>query len=577
MGFNAQSFGIRIPQFHLKYSKSGSRSKHVETSCPVNLTMRIKKKAIVGYAVLSAYFLAIFFYISSKDIYHDYLDFISVFALVGVLMLAARTKWLYLGITAIFSVGIGLEVAFAYTYGSRLEMGVLYSVLDTNMHESTQMLGTVSLLTLLMALATAGLLLALYRGGGLRLKGAWPALLLILLGFSKLGYLTYKVDTHRAGWGYDLKASPFRSLADLTYDKMPVFWGDALFLYEAYLENAENKHRLPHQRSPDGVTLDAASDRPRQIVIVIGEASFAGHYSSYGYARNTTPGMQRIFSGPNACMVKGVHSPAPMTRDALLQSLTFSTPHDQTPYRNEKNIVEMAKEAGYKTYWLSSFHESGFYFSNIGLIAHYSDFYSEPSSHHSYKSESDDLALLKTFKKVFDPNEKQVIILHLNGSHAPYRARYDAQDAQALQGQPGMVLDYDRSIHHTDRLVSALDDLLSANSKDYLLFYAPDHGEVIDPKSVAAAGSNGHGIEYGGVDQYEIPMMIKYSHGDYCGEVERYRGPDGYINAFAEHDLYSQFMGYSIGLAAWRSYDAERPYVLHSDEHVYRYPDLPHR
>jgi heptose-I-phosphate ethanolaminephosphotransferase len=289
--------------------------------------------------------------------------------------------------------------------------------------------------------------------------------------------------------------------------------------------------------------------------------------------------MQRIFSGPHACAVAHVHSPAPLTRDALVQDLTFSTPHDLAPLHDEKNVIEMARAAGYKTYWISSTSERGFYSSEIGQISGYSDDFSDQFTNNPRPGggTGDDLDLIARFKAVLNPAERQIIFLHLNGSHLPYGVRYDIDDARALPGPPSDQLDYDRSLHHTDRLVSGVYDLLHAASSDYLLFYAPDHGEVIDPAAVAKAGATGHGLEFGGVDQYEIPLMMTSTRDGYCSDVERYRGADGMINAFAEHDLFSQFVGYRIGPAAWRAYEAEQPYVLHSDEHVYRYPDLPTR
>jgi heptose-I-phosphate ethanolaminephosphotransferase len=101
-----------------------------------------------------------------------------------------------------------------------------------------------------------------------------------------------------------------------------------------------------------------------------------------------------------------------------------------------------------------------------------------------------------------------------------------------------------------------------------VLFYSPDHGEII---------GLGHGLTFGGTDQYEIPMMMKYSHGDFCHEVEKYRNKDGYINSFAEHYIFSEFMGYSVTSQVIDNYMKESPFVYHSDDNVYHYPFLPQK
>jgi len=395
------------------------------------------------------------------------------------------------------------------------------------------------------------------------------SILCFFIGISKIGYFYYDhFYKQNISINYESVKEAFQSSPQIIYNMQPLVFGDAFSLGEDLVETYNFSKHVAHNKIAQGIVFNGAKNSPDKIIIIIGESSLRTHYQPYGYAINTTPNIEDIFSTPNSCSVNDVHASAPETRDAIRMSLTFSTPQDNSPYFANKNIIEMAKSAGYKTYWISSTDEKGFYSSYVGMISSYSDFFSDRITKNGLNTSIDDISLIDGFKSIFNKKEKQMIFVHLNGSHMPYTKRYDSIDAHAITGAPSAILDYDRSLHHTDRLVASIYDFLHINSSNYVLFYSPDHGEII---------GLGHGLTFGGTDQYEIPMMMKYSHGDFCHEVEKYRNKDGYINSFAEHYIFSEFMGYSVTSQVIDNYMKESPFVYHSDDNVYHYPFLPQK
>lgn len=107
---------------------------------------------------------------------------------------------------------------------------------------------------------------------------------------------------------------------------------------------------------------------------------------------------------------------------------------------------------------------------------------------------------------------------------------------------------------------------LVQSNQQYILFYTSDHGEIIDV---------GHGIQYGGANQYLIPLMIKSNFDNqYCNFIEQQRNKNGYISGLMNKFLLANMLGYTIDakkLLAEKNNDR----VLHSDGIVYDFMTLP--
>lgn len=118
----------------------------------------------------------------------------------------------------------------------------------------------------------------------------------------------------------------------------------------------------------------------------------------------------------------------------------------------------------------------------------------------------DDLRLLPVINNHLDPHKKQFFYIHLHGSHMSYSNKYDEEDADAIRGKNSVVDEYDRSIHHTDRFMRELYNIVCPKENNSIIYYVSDHGEEI---------GIGHGVKIKSKNQFNVPVIT------ICNNVEQ--------------------------------------------------------
>jgi heptose-I-phosphate ethanolaminephosphotransferase len=110
--------------------------------------------------------------------------------------------------------------------------------------------------------------------------------------------------------------------------------------------------------------VEQLTGRPRLYVIVIGESLARHHMHLYGYARDTTPGLDDLASRGELLVFRHAVTSHAITVPALLAALRFpdGRGHDQ------QTIFDVFNGAGFKTYWISNQYETGFAESAISLM-----------------------------------------------------------------------------------------------------------------------------------------------------------------------------------------------------------------
>ncbi|WP_334471986.1 sulfatase-like hydrolase/transferase [Arsenophonus sp. PmNCSU2021_1] len=220
--------------------------------------------------------------------------------------------------------------------------------------------------------------------------------------------------------------------------------------------------------------------------------------------------------------------------------------------KHNKSIVEMARYNGYKTYWLGSQEIEGTHGSRYGFIAKKSD--------HIKLTNYNDNKLVELLSEILSDNtQKRFIVIHLFGNHKPYN-NYDEIDKKALP----KAEKYDLTIHHTDRIVNDIFNVINEKKINYNLIYTSDHGEVVNV---------GHGLKKGR-EQYLIPFMYKSTNPEYnCQFIESFRNKNGYLSGLMNKYILSELLGYGIDkstLTKEREYDR----ILTANEDVVAFSDI---
>lgn len=200
-------------------------------------------------------------------------------------------------------------------------------------------------------------------------------------------------------------------------------------------------------------------------VLIVGESVRAANLSIYGHYRSTTPQLEK--QKDRIKLFTQAISGAPYTALAVPLTLTADTVSDHDIQHYPDNIINMANQAGFDTYWLSAqsaFRQNGTAVASIAMRA----------KERVYVRGYDELLLphLAEALNKKSPNKK-LIVLHLVGSHEPVCTTYPKAKAVYY---PLITVDacYDNSIHYTDSILGQVFALLK--DKRASVMYFADHG-----------------------------------------------------------------------------------------------------
>lgn len=251
-------------------------------------------------------------------------------------------------------------------------------------------------------------------------------------------------------------------------------------------------------------------------VLVIGESSRYANFSVNGYHRKTSPNLD---STKNLISYSKAGAEANLTEVALQLLLTRATADSPHTAYEEKALTDAFIECGYKTAWLGN-QAANYEF--IQRITGKMDFRDFPTTDFG-APENYDEDLLPDFKRIVQENApKQLIVLHLLGSHFRYNARYPDSFCRfqpALTGTSSydviepvnknvLVNSYDNTVCYTDFILSEIIQQLESTGAIASMVYISDHAEnLYDDERLMIMHGNTRPSEY----EIHIPFFFWYS------------------------------------------------------------------
>ena len=414
------------------------------------------------------------------------------------------------------------EISYLIYFGEVISEGVLDSITETSTDEAFSMLKPVLFITMPALIVTVGILFIYKKFITVKFRPLLPLTYYLAIAaiFLSAGTMVQN-DTHE---DYKLKSLILRKFYPAVLGNV-VYLGVTSFSTDIYADTSEI------EVFNDAVILPPQNLNDDLVVLIMGESSLVSRYSAYGYHKPTTPLMAEIFNQKNGgCIINNSHSSASFTRDSIPMTLSFNIPESNDNLFINKSIIEMAKYNNYKTYWLASYRQGikGSSNAKFGFIARKSDVIDFTDKIHDINLSE----LLEQYLKK-DNAPKKFIFIHLRGSHQPYSDGYDEIDKQAL---PDAEI-YDLTIHHTDRTVKAIYDVINKYSRNYSIIYTSDHGEIVNV---------GHGMSKG-IDQFLIPFMFISTNNRFdCQFIESFRSSNGYLSGLMNKYILSNLLGYQI-------------------------------
>jgi len=211
------------------------------------------------------------------------------------------------------------------------------------------------------------------------------------------------------------------------------------------------------------VTYD--KDGPELLILGIGESLRADNLSLYGYERETTPFLDSL--AKQLTVVEDTYSAGTNTWSSLPATLTMNTIGPDF----SKSIINLAKDAGYQTYWISNHARTSNWDFSVSAIAEQADykyFFSEDKAGSVY-----DIELVRKVEPLLQVGmNKKLIILHFYGSHMAFSDRYPPEFS--FFNKKSDIDNYDNSVRYMDSVQKQLITIVKKYRGKYLFF--ADHG-----------------------------------------------------------------------------------------------------
>lgn len=256
--------------------------------------------------------------------------------------------------------------------------------------------------------------------------------------------------------------------------------------YQSMLE----KRREMTVTDPD--ILQELRDVPDGVyVLIIGESLNRDHMNVYDYPRMTTPFQTEAKKDAHYTFFNHVYASYTQTVQVLTYALSEKNQYNDMTLPEAYSIIDMARAAGFTTTWISNQSRYGVWDTPIGAIGSTCDvqYWVNEYIGTGVITKDYDEALIPYLRKVDPENRRQLIVLHLMGSHVSYWDRYPSEyyhyplDTTKERDTAQIMNDeYDNSVLYNDHVIEGImDAAVNYLSADGVLYFS-DHGEKVSER-----------------------------------------------------------------------------------------------
>lgn len=238
----------------------------------------------------------------------------------------------------------------------------------------------------------------------------------------------------------------------------------------------------------------STSEKPRVMVIVLGETARADHFSINNYARLTTPSLNALMTSEPIFSYKSATSCGTATAISVPCMFSFLTADNYSDVaRNSSNVLDVLETAGINATWIENNSGCKDVCNRIKTV--------KMSESRCGELECYDVDMLEQLKSwLSNLHQDSIIVLHQMGSHGPaYYERSPNEMKRFLPECKSQELSncsvdeitnaYDNSLLVTDQLVSQVIKLLKSHTElDSSMMYVSDHGESLGDNGIYLHG-----------------------------------------------------------------------------------------
>ena len=278
--------------------------------------------------------------------------------------------------------------------------------------------------------------------------------------------------------------------------------------------------------------ISIIGNQPQNVVMIIGESYNKKHSQIYGYEKETTPNLKKLFDNDSLIAFKTVVSPATHTIGAFTYIMTTHS-HENPKMGNwyEKvSIPELANKLNYKTYWISNQNKKGLYDNISGKFANLcSHQFFTDNTLKSWNRKNHDAAILPHITTVASKTGTQkFLFIHLMGQHIDFKTRYP-QSFQHFtanhyphlpSNQKEIIANYDNATLYNDHIVAQI--ISKFKDTESIIIMTADHGLDLFQSTTDYYGNAKGNSSESHKAATQIPLMI------YASKSYRDKFPEKY-------------------------------------------------
>ena len=381
---------------------------------------------------------------------------------------------------------------FMNTYNVVIDDSMIRNTLQTNLSESLDLVSIKQVVYfILLGLIPAYLIFkakVTYRG----LKKELVAkLLTILASLALVAASLFLFSKHYTSF--------FREHKPLRYSTNPTYW---IYSIGKYINKTYNSGPIVVQPTgEDAKIIEDANSTKKLVIMVVGEAARADHFSLNGYTRKTNP----LLEQEDIINFSDVYSCGTSTAESVPCMFSKFTRSEYSYKKGitHENVLDVLKHTGkVALLWRDNNSDS----KGVALRIPYESYRDAKNNTICTEGECRDIGMLVGLDNFIKNNKDKdiLIVLHQMGNHGPaYYKRYTkafekftpvCKTNQLEQCSKQQIANaYDNALLYTDNFLTQTINFLKKYDKDYktAMLYMSDHGESLGENRVYL-----HGLPY---------------------------------------------------------------------------------
>jgi len=248
---------------------------------------------------------------------------------------------------------------------------------------------------------------------------------------------------------------------------------NTLFSFNLYILNLFKHRKIINVKKYKIIKTD--TQKPI-VIMIMGESLNYKRMHLFGWDANDTPKLDLLKKDKNfiykPAISSGVNTPVSIAS-------FFHIKREPTVLFPQNDIIKLANQNGYNTYWFSMQNDSK---GSIKDTAIYAKVFKDRKDYHLKYDDS----LIKDLKKI-DFNKKTFVILHLRADHSPYEEnipkkfykwKFNYENEHKYR-----YYSYIDSVLYVDHIISEVINYMKNNHKNFVIYFTSDHAEMLGFKS----------------------------------------------------------------------------------------------